>query len=143
VIDEIIQFAVQNGAATSNVAPSNFNPVPADGFLEVWACLDALPAHGGVLNGAPTLSVTLGGATPYTPVPSAAIRVNVDGIAGAGPSESDRVMSRQGVRQGTNFQLNLTGGTQASGTTDTITGRIRVRFVSADEVAAGAGAVAA
>ena len=138
MIDETFQFAVAAGAPPANVAPTNFNPIPADGFVEVWGCLDALPVHAGVPDLAPIVSITLGGATPYTPVPSSSLKVNVDGVAGAGPSESDRIMSRQGVRQGTNFQLNLQGGT-----VDTMYGRIRVRFVSADEVAAGAGAVAA
>jgi hypothetical protein len=133
VIDQTVQFAVAANAVPANVAPTNYNPIPADGFIEVWACLDTLA--GGAL--AASLAVTLGGATPYQPVPPTNIRVNVDGVNGAGPSESDRIMSRQGVRQGTNFQLILQGGSTNQ------TGRFRVRFLSADEISSGAGMIAA
>jgi hypothetical protein len=139
VIDQTIQIAIGNAAAPANIAPTNFNPIPADGFIEVWGCIDPLP-HAD--DTPPIVSITLGGATPYTPVPSAVLKVNTDGVQGAGPDErTDKIMSRQGVRQGTNFQLNVQGGTSAQG--DTQVARFRIRFVSADEVAAGAGAVAA
>lgn len=138
MIDQTVQFAVGAGAAPANFAPTNFNPIPADGVIEVWACLDALPVHGGVPDAAPVLSVTLGGATPYQPVPPSAIRVNTDGIVGAGPNEADRMMSRQGVRQGTNLQLIIQGGT-----VDTMTGRFRIRFMSLDELSGSMGAIAA
>jgi hypothetical protein len=137
MIDQIVQFAVGASAAPVNVAPAQFNPIPADGFIEVWAVLDELGTTGGLPDAAALLSVTLGGATPYQPTPPSAIRVNVDGVQGAGPSMADLVMGRQGVRQGTNFQLTLQGGTN-----HTQTGRFRTRFTSVDEVAAGSGAIA-
>lgn len=134
MIDQVVPFAVAAGAVPLNVAPTNFNPVPADGFVEIQAVLDALQAG----DFPASISVTLGGATPYTPVPFTALRVNVDGVNGAGPTEKDVVLSRQGVRQGTNFQVNLSGGTG-----HTQTGRIRFRFISMDELQSGAGSVAA
>jgi hypothetical protein len=82
--------------------------------------------------------VTLGGATPFQPVQPSALRVNVDGINGAGPSLSDTVMTPQGVRQGTNAQVNIQGG---SGGTQT--GRLRFRFESIEEVASRMGNVVA
>src|SRR5579872_3820509 len=127
MIDQTFQFAVAASAAPANVMPSVFNPVPADGVLEVWGVLDALTAG----DQAAQVTVTLGGATPYQPVQPTAIRVNVDGVNGAGPGPGDYIMTRQGVRQGTNSQLTLQGGTN-----HTQTGRLRVRFMSLDELAA-------
>ena len=135
MIDETFPIAIAAGAASANYMPDNFNPVPADGVIEIWGCMGPLVANTDL---APSVSVTLGGATPYTPVPQAIIRVNTDGVAGAGPAESDRIMSRQGVRQGTNSQLNISGG---SGHTNT--GRIRVRFMTLDELGSQVGAVGA
>lgn len=132
MIDQTIQFAVGSGAAPVNVMPASFNPVPDDGSLEIWACLDALTAG----NQAPTLSVTLGGATPIQPIQPTAIRVNEFGINGAGPSLTDMVMPKQGVQRGTNSQLTLTGGNQ------NVTGRIRIRFLSLNEISQGIGAAA-
>jgi hypothetical protein len=134
MIEQLIPFEVVGGAPPENVAPTNFNPVPADGFVEVMGCIDPTNFVAGDLP--PAVSITLGGATPYTPVPYAALRVNVDGVVGAGPGPTDRVMSRQGVRQGTNLQINLQGGTH------TYYGRLVVRFTSAEEISAGAGAIA-
>ena len=134
MIDQIVQFAVEAGAPPANVIPDVFNPVPADGILTVWAVLDALDAG----DQAAQMSVTLGGATPFQPVQPSAIRVNVDGQNGAGPSLSDILMSPQGVRQGTNSQLNLQGGTN-----HTQTGRFRVRFETMDEVSSRMGSVVA
>ena len=136
MIDELVQFAVGAGAAASNVAPSNFNPVPADGFLSIWGCLDSLPVHTDVPDAAASISVTIGGATPFTPIPNSALRVNVDGVVGAGPSLSDIVMKRQAVRQGTNLQIYLNGGG-----TDTHFGRFRVTFESMEEVSTGSGSL--
>lgn len=134
MIDQIVQFAVEAGAPPANIIPSVFNPIPADGILTIWGVLDAL-ADG---DAAAEVSVTLGGATPYQPVQPSAIRVNVDGQNGAGPSLSDTVMTPQGVRQGTNAQLVIQGGTN-----HTQTGRLRVRFESQEEVASRMGSVVA
>lgn len=133
MIDQIIPFTVVTNALPVNVAPSNFNPIPADGILEIWAALDAIAASG---DFPAAIQVTLGGATPSTPVPLTAIRVNQFAEPGAGPSPGDVVMSRQGVRQGTNLQILLSGGTGG-----TQNGRIRVKFTSAEELASGIGAV--
>jgi hypothetical protein len=134
VIEQIIEFSVTAGAPPSNVAPTNFNPIPADGFIEVLGCVDV---QSSASNALPVVSVTLGGATPYTPIPGSVLRVNQFGIVGAGPGPQDRVMGRQGVRQGTNLQINLQGGTG-----QTYTGRLLIRYYSADEASGMAGAVA-
>ena len=135
MIDQRVRFSVAAGAAPVNVAPTNVNPIPADGFLEIFAVQDALTdaAHTPA-----SLQVTLGGATPFTPVPSSTIPVNTDGIVGAGPSITDVILGRQAVRQGTNLQALLSGGVG-----ETCTGTSRVKYVSMEELAAGAGAVTA
>ena len=134
MIDQLFQVAVAAGAPPSNVMPAVFNPVPEDGILRVWAVLDPFPE---VTDTPPIVSVTLGGATPYTPVQPSSIRVNVDGVQGAGPSASDILMGPQGVRRGTNSQLTLQGGT---GNTQVV--RFRVRFDTMEEYSS-VGAIAA
>lgn len=133
MIDQIVPFSVAAAAAAVNFAPTNFNPIPADGFITIWGCTDSSAA---AANQPPTLTVTLGGATPFTPVPGTSVRVNSQGIVGAGPSETDLVMPRQAVRQGTNLQALLAGGTG-----QTFTGRLRFKFVSMEEAVGSAGAL--
>jgi hypothetical protein len=133
MIDQRVRFSVAASAAPVNFAPTNVNPIPADGFLEIWGVQDVLSA---AANTPASLQVTLGGATPFTPIPGSTLPVNVDGIVGAGPAPSDVIMPRQAVRQGTNLQALLSGGVGQSST-----GTLRFRFTSMEEAGAGAGMV--
>lgn len=129
MIDKIFSFSAAAGAAATNVMPSDFNPVPDDGVLEVWGVVD-----GGIsaLTALPTVEVKLGGATQAVPLPSSVIPVQAFGTALAGPSTTDILQSPVPVAKGTNTQLNLTGGAGA-----TATGRFHVRFRTTAEVSAG------
>lgn len=130
MIDQTFQFAVGAGAPPANFMPASFNPVPADGSLEIWACLDPLGAPSPA-DTVPTISVTLGGGTPITPVQPTAIQTNQFGIIGGPPSEATRIMTPQGVEKGTNSQLIITGGSQ------NYSGYLRVRFRTLPELQAG------
>lgn len=129
MIDKIFSFSVAAGGAASNVMPSDFNPVPDDGVLEVWGVTD-----GGItgLTALPSIEVKLGGATQAVPLPSSVVPVQAYGTALAGPQNADQLLTPVPVAKGTNTQLNLSGGTGA-----TATGRFHVRFRTTAEVAAG------
>lgn len=135
MIDQTFQFAVGAGAAPANFMPASFNPVPDDGSLEVWACLDPLSSPSPA-DTVPTISVTLGGGTPITPVQPTAIQTNQFGIVGGPPSEATRIMAPQGVTRGTNSQLIVTGGSE------NYSGYLRVRFRTLAELSQGIGAAA-
>jgi hypothetical protein len=125
VIDQIFTFSVAAGAAATNIAPTNFNPVPSDGFIELWAVSDSVAG----LTSLASLQVVLGGQQPSVPVPASVIPVNrANAATFVGPDLLNKVMKRVPVRQGTNLQLNLSGGAGA-----TATGRIRAVFQTVDE----------
>jgi hypothetical protein len=125
VIDQIFEFSVAAGAGPTNVAPTNFNPIPNDGFIEAYAVSDFADDE----TALPSIQVILGGSVPSIPVPGSVIPVQDFDVDFAGPSTRNRFMDPVPVRQGTNLQVNLTGGTGA-----TITGRIRLVFKTTDEV---------
>ena len=136
MIDQIFGFSVAAAAAATNIAPTNFNPTPSDGFVELYGCTDD---GAGSLTVLPSIQVVLGGTTPGIPVPGSVIPMpQGTGLAangfpafGVGPDTKHRVMNRVPVRQGTNFQLNIAGGTG-----QTATGRFRMVFMNAQEAAA-------
>lgn len=142
MIDQIFAFSVTAGAAASNLSPSNFNPVPDDGVLELFGVTDD---GAGTLTALPSLQVVLGGTTPGVPVPGSVIPMpQGTGLAangfpafGVGPTTRNRLMGRVPVRRGTNMQINVAGGTG-----QTATGRIRAVFMSTAEAAASIGAPA-
>lgn len=126
MIDRTFNFSVAAAASPVNVMPSDFNPVPADGFMEVYAVSD--PASG--LTALPTLQFTSNASgTPQTPMLSV-IPINTFGIAFTGPSIMNKMMSPYAVSKGTNTQL-LLSGTNAGATA---TGRIRVVHYVTGEV---------
>jgi hypothetical protein len=132
MIDQTFQFAVGAGAPPANFMPASFNPVPDDGSLEVWACVDPQGSPNPA-DTAPTIAVTLGGGTPITPVQPTSIQTNQFGIVGGPPSESTRIMAPQGVTRGTNSQLTVTGGSV------NYSGYIRIRFRTLNELSQGLG----
>lgn len=132
MIDQTFPFSVAAFALPVNIAPPSFNPIPGDGFLELWAVVDS-----GTPAVLPTISVSIGGETNTTPVPSATVQASPLGTVGAPPEEGNKILYLQGVRSGVNVQVMLSGGT------GTQTGRIRMRYRSMAEMQAGAGAVAA
>ena len=135
MIVQTFEFSIAAGAASTNVMPSSFNPVPADGFLDIFALLDGAIVG---LTAPPKVEIIIGGTQNSTPV-------NISSITGSpyntGAANSFQdpsvcpVVRRLPIRQGTNSQLNVSGGTGA-----TATGRFRVFFYTAAEAAAGAGA---
>lgn len=129
MIDKTFVFSVAAGAAGTNVMPSDFNPVPADGVLEIWGVTDGAITG---LTALPSVELKLGGATQQTPLSQSVIPVQEFNIANAGPKSSDIVMSAVPVAAAQNTQLILYGGTGA-----TATGRFHVRFRTTAEVAAG------
>ena len=134
MIIKVFEFSAAAGSASVNVMPSQFNPVPADGVLDIWAVLDSGIAG---LTAPPTISVQLGGATESTPVVTSSVTGDPNAIQTAGnfPDPVNNPVCRGlAVRQGTNTSLNLAGGTGAAAT-----GRFRVQFRTAQEVASGAG----
>jgi len=135
VIDQTFQFAVGSGAAPANFMPSSFNPVPTDGVLEVWGCLDPLGSPN-PSDTVPTVMVTLGGGTPITPVQPTSIQTNQFGIVGGPPSEATRIMTPQAVERGTNSQLIITGGSV------NYSGYLHVRFRTLQELSSGIAAAA-
>jgi hypothetical protein len=128
MIDQIFSFSVAAGAAAVNIAPTNFNPIPADGFVELYGVSDFVVGT----TALPAVQIVLGGTQPSIPVPGSVIPVNRAAIAAAfvGPDLLNRLLGRTPVRQGTNFQLNISGGTGA-----TVTGRLRAVFMTPDEAA--------
>lgn len=135
MITKTFEFSVAAGAASSNLMPSQFNPVPADGVLDVYGLLDGAISG---LTAPPTVSLQLGGDTETTPVVTSSVTgtPNTAGAAGSymDPSVCPIAKGIQ-VRKGTNTQLNVAGGTGA-----TATGRFRVVFRTMAEVQAGVGA---
>lgn len=128
MIDRTFAFSVAVAATPVNVMPADFNPVPVDGFMEIYGVSD--PASG--LTALPTLQFTsnLGG-TPQTPM-LGLIPINTFGVAFTGPSIMNKLMSPYAVKQGTNTQLLLSG----TNTGATATGRIRVVHYAPGEVVA-------
>lgn len=127
MIDQIFGFSAAAAAAAVNIAPTNFNPVPDDGFIELYAAGDTVVG----LTALPTAQVILGGTQPSIPVPGSVIPFNrANAVFGVGPDLLNRFMARIPVRRGTNLQINLSGGTGA-----TATGRFRAIFMSMDEAA--------
>ena len=127
MIDQIFQVSAAAAAAFANFAPTNFNPIPADGTIEAWAVTDQVAG----LTALPTLQIILGGQAPMIPVPGSVIPVNRAAAAfGPGPDLLNRVMPRLPVRQGLNLQVNVAGGVGA-----TSISRIRLSFMTADEAA--------
>lgn len=129
MIDKTFVYSVAAGAAGSNIMPSDFNPIPADGVLEIWGVTDGAIAG---LTGLPSVELKLGGATQQTPLSQSVIPVQEFGIANAGPKASDVVLSPVPVTSAQNAQLIMYGGVGA-----TATGRLHVRFRTTAEVAAG------
>lgn len=135
MIQQTIQFAVGAGAAPANFIPSQFNPIPEDGVIDVFACLDPLGSPSAA-DTVPTISVTLGGGTPITPVQPTAIQTNQFGVVGGPPTEATRVCAPQGVTRGTNAQVIIQGGSV------NYTGYLRVMFRTLQEVSQGVGQAA-
>lgn len=130
MIDRTFPFSVAVAASPVNVMPSDFNPVPADGFMEIYATTDQVSG----LTALPTLQFTSNASgTPQTPMLSV-VPTNVFGIAfGPGPTMQQKLMSPYAVSRGTNTQLLLSG----TNTGATATGRIRVVHYIPGEVVAG------
>lgn len=134
MIEQTFQYGVGAGAAPTNIMPASFNPIPADGSLEIFAVAD--PTNFGAGDTLPTLSVTLGGPTPIQPIQPTSVGINEFGQIGVSPNDRNVIMPRQGVAQGTNSQLIVTGGTHAMNL------NIKVRFRSLQEIAQGIGQAA-
>lgn len=128
MIDQLFAFSVAASAAATNISPTNFNPTPDDGVIELFAAADP---GAGTISALPSLQVVLGGSTPGVPVPGSVIPVNRANANFVGPDVLNRLMGRVPVRKGTNLQLNLSGGTG-----QTVTGRIRAVFMTMEEMAA-------
>lgn len=137
MIVKTFEYSVAAAAAPVNVCPSDFNPIPSDGLLDVFAILDGGIA--GPLTVPPTLEIVRGGSTSDTPVRRGSVTGTPyapQGTTVQAGNFSDPgvcpVITGLPVRQGTNQQINLAGGTGA-----TATGRIRVVFRTAGEMSAG------
>ena len=81
MIDKTFGFSIAAGAAGSNVMPSDFNPVPADGVLEIWGVTDGAITG---LTGLPSVELKLGGATQQSPLSQSVIPIQEFNIANAG-----------------------------------------------------------
>lgn len=128
MIDKTFVWSVAAGAAATNIMPSDYNPIPADGVLEVWGVSDVVTG----LTGLASVELKVGGATQQTPLSQSVVPVQEFGIVNAGPTARDVVLSPVPVSQGQNIQLLLYGGVGATGT-----GRFHVRFRTTAEVQAG------
>ena len=129
------EYSVAAASGATNVAPSDFNPIPDDGILDVYAVLDSGIAS---LTAPPKIEVVLGGATSATPVRQSSITGDPYALQTAGnfgSSQSNPVVQSLPVKRATNIQINLYGGTGA-----TATGRIKMVFRTASEMAGGVGA---
>jgi len=129
MIDRTFNFSVAVGAAPVNIMPADFNPVPADGFMEIYAVCDQVAA----MTALPTLQFTSNDqGTPQTPM-QAVVQTNEFGIAfGPGPTIMNKLMSPYAVRRGANTQLLLSGTNVGA----TATGRVRVVHYQPGEVVA-------
>lgn len=143
MIVKVFEFSAAAAAAPVNVCPSDFNPIPDDGVLDVFATLDGGIA--GPLTAPPQIEIVRGGATSDTPVR----RGSITGTPYAAPGTTVQagnfsdpgtcpVLTGLPVRRGTNIQVNLSGGTGA-----TATGRMRVVFRTPQEITGGVGVNAA
>lgn len=124
MIDQIFPFDVADGAGPTNLAPTNFNPTPEDGFIMLYGVTDPSDAA----TALPFIQVILGGTTPGIPAPGSVIPVNEFGVPFAGPTTRDELLKPVPVRRGTNMQLNVSGGAGAEQF-----GRIRAIFMTMDE----------
>lgn len=134
MIAKTFEFSVAAGAAGTNLMPSDFNPVPADGLLDVYGVLDASISS---LTVPPKVELVLGGATSETPVRSSSITGDPFALITAGSfgdPAGNPIVTGLIVRKATNLALNVAGGTGA-----TATGRFRVVFRTAQEVQQGTG----
>lgn len=135
MIVQEFEFSVAAAAAATNVAPSAFNPVPADGVLDVFAVLDSGISS---LTVPPKISIQLGGAMNTIPVLSSSVTGDPYALQTAGnfaSSQVNPVITGLPVRAATNVQTLLSGGTGA-----TATGRIKMVFRTAADVSGGVGA---
>jgi len=136
VIQETFQVAIGSGAAPFNILNSTqFNPIPSDGVLDVWACLDPLGSPSSA-DEPPTVSISLGGNTPITPVQPSSINTNQFGVVGGPNTEATRVSDPQAVVRGTNAQVILAGGNE------NYVAYIKVKFRSLAEYQQGIGEAA-
>lgn len=140
MIIKTFEFSAAAAAAAVNVCPSDFNPIPAAGMIDVFAVLDGGIA--GPLTVPPTVEIVRGGSTSDTPVRKGSITGSPAQSAGTTVQAGNftdpslcPVITGMPVAQGTNLQINLAGGTGA-----TATGRMRVVFRTPDEIRAGVGA---
>ena len=134
MIVNTFEFSVAAGAAATNLAPSAFNPVPADGVLDIFAVLDASISG---LTVPPKIQVLLGGAMQSNPVLTSSITGDPYALITAGSfgdATVNPVITGLPVRGGTNIQVMVSGGTGA-----TATGRIKMVFRTAADVQAGVG----
>lgn len=131
MITKVFEFSVAAGAAAVNLMPSDFNPVPSDGVLDISAMLDAGIAG---LTAPPTVAVRMGGAASECPVETASITGSPYGVppANSFADPINPVLTAYPVRAARNIQLLVAGGTGA-----VATGRFRVTFRTAAEVSAG------
>ena len=123
---QIVSFSVAAGAPATNVSPSGFNPAPFTGFLMLLGVTD--PVTG--LTALPTLSVSLGGNPPGTPLLPSPIPLNDVNVAFAGPNKRNLLMPPVAIQSGQQVQVNVQGGAGA-----TATGRIWLLMLTADELA--------
>jgi hypothetical protein len=138
LIIQTFEFSVAAAAAASNLMPSSFNPIPSDGFISVYGILDSDISS---ITKPPTVSVVLGGSMNSTPVNTSSITGTPYSSVSAAAATSFQdpsvcpIVRNLPVRQGTNIQLLVAGGTGA-----TATGRFRVVYQTTAEAAAGQGA---
>lgn len=140
MIIKTFEFSAAAAAAAVNVCPSDFNPIPANGLLDIFALVDG--GISGPLTAPPTVEVVRGGSTSDTPVRKGSITGSPAQSAGTTAQAGNftdpslcPVITGMPVAQGTNIQINLAGGTGA-----TSTGRMRVVFRTPQEAQAGVGA---
>jgi len=136
MIVKTFEFSIAAAAPSTNVAPSDYNPIPADGLLDVYAVLDSSIAG---LTAPPKIELVRGGQTADTPLRQSSLTGNPRSVQVAGDFADPSVcpvVTQLPVRQAQNLALNLYGGTGA-----TATGRIRMVFRTTAEVQAGVGGV--
>lgn len=140
MIIKTFEYSVAAAAAAVNLAPSDFNPIPASGMIDIFAVLDG--GISGPITVPPTVEIVRGGPTSDTPVRRGSITGSPAQSAGTTAQAGNftdpslcPVITGMPVSQGTNIQVNVAGGTGA-----TATGRIRMVFRTPDEIRAGIGA---
>lgn len=134
MIVAVFEYSVAAAAAATNLAPSAFNPVPSDGVLDLFAVLDASISS---LTVPPKIQLLLGGSMQTNPVITSSITGDPYALITAGSfgaADVCPVITGLPVRQGTNIQVMVSGGTGA-----TATGRIKMVFRTADDVRSGVG----